>query len=967
MTRTRNVLLAVALVAATFTSTATTAARADTTVNNWGLHSPTQSPPGLAYPGLAYDSARGRTVLFGGGSGCCNEPNATWEWDGKNWTSFTTFPSPPSSLGPGMAYDSARGVTVLLANDGTTWEWNGQTWTQRVTATSPPARVWTAMSYDSVRHVMVVFGGNAGAGTLLGDTWTYDGNNWTKMTPASSPSPRDGHAMTFDSGRGVVVLFGGRAPDRTNDTWEWDGSNWTQRTASNATGTPYPRWLESMAYDAQIGETVMFGGDHLEPNLLGPINDTWLWDGTTWTRDWTSAVPVYRAGQAMAYESGSGRIALFGGTDQGNPGVFYDDTWEFGPGIVTPPGNPALTTPALSMYMGSHPIGTTVTSGNLRIFGGGTGPTLISSITATGDFGVAATDCPIAPNPLAVNAFCSVEVSYTPTACGLRTGALVFADNSAAGLESINLEGGVSQAGCDADLALIATSDLTVNATSPAGATIDYRGLQLFDLDEATPPPITCSPPLNSVFPIGTTLVTCSATDSDDVTSAVSATFHVTVNDTDLALANVPADMNVPSTSSSGAVVNYTPPTVLDEDANAPAVTCSPASGSLFPIAITTVTCSTSDSDDSPGSVTASFKVMVGDADLALSGMPPSVTVQADYPGGAVVGYVTPKALDEEGGATVTCDHSAGFLYPVGTTTTTTCQAYDPDDVPNTVTASFTVTVIDTDIGVSIPPDITVNATGPSGAVVNYATPAGADEDGNALTVSCTPASGSVFPIGTDTVTCTNAPDPDDTPASRSITFHVIVNDTDLGLAAVADITAVATSSAGATVTFTPPAVIDEDSPLPAVTCNWPTTYTFAVGTTTVICQVTDYDDPPYPSTVQAIFHVTVVPDIQLMATTTPTTATAHTTVGTTASVTNIGATSRKVTISYAVDFTDASGNTTVVATNKAVVTVAPGQTVSRPFSFAVKNGTPPGSYSVVVSSTDDTGSVSQTNPFNVS
>ena len=967
MTRSRHVLLVLALVPSMVVSTASLTAHADTTVNNWGQQSPAQSPPGLAYSGLAYDSARGRTVLFGGGSGCCNEPNATWEWDGKNWTSFATFPSPPSSLGPGMAYDSARGVTVLLANDGTTWEWNGQFWTQRVTATSPSGRIWTAMTYDSVRHVMVLFGGNGGQGSLLGDTWTYDGNNWTKMTPASSPSPRDGHAMAFDSGRGVAVLFGGRAPDRTNDTWEWDGTNWTQRTAVNATGTPYPRWLESMAYDAQLGETVMFGGDHLEPNLLGPIDDTWLWDGTSWTRDWTSAVPIYRAGQAMAYESGSGRIVLFGGTDQGQPGTFYNDTWEFGAGIATPAGSPALTRPALSMYMGSPAIGATVTSGRVRIFGGGTGPTVISSITATGDFGVAATDCPTAPNPLAVNAFCYVQISYTPTACSLRTGALVFAENTGTGSESINLEGGVSQAGCDADLALIAASDLTVNATSPAGATIDYRGLQLNDLDESTPPPITCSPALNSVFAIGTTLVTCSASDSDDVTSSVSATFHVTVNDTDLALANVPADMNVPSTSSSGAVVNYTPPTVRDEDATAPVVTCSPAPGSLFPIAITTVTCGASDPDDSPGAVTASFKVMVGDADLALTGMPPSVTVQATYPGGAVVGYLLPKAVDEEGGATVTCDHNPGFLYPVGTTTTTTCQAYDPDDVPSTVTASFTVTVIDTDIGVSGPPDITVNATGPSGAVVTYATPTGDDEDGQPVVVTCTPASGSTFPIGTDTVTCTNAPDPDDTPPSRSITFHVIVNDTDLALASVTDITAVATSAAGATVTFTPPAVIDEDASLPAVTCNWPTTYTFAVGTTTVLCQATDFDDPPYPSVVQAIFYVTVVPDMQLAATTTPTSATAHTTVTTSAAVTDIGATARKVTVTYAVNFTDASGTTTVVATDKAVVTVAAGQTASRQFAFAVKNGTPPGSYSVVVTSTDDTGSVSQTNSFTVS
>ena len=84
----------------------------------------------------------------------------------------------------------------------------------------------------------------------------------------------------------------------------------------------------------------------------------------------------------------------------------------------------------------------------------------------------------------------------------------------------------------------------------------------------------------------------------------------------------------------------------------------------------------------------------------------------------------------------------------------------------------------------------------------------------------------------------------------------------------------------------------------------------------------------------QAIFHVTVIPDLQLATTTSPTNATAHTTVTTTAAATNIGATSRKTTITYTVYFVDASGNQTVVAkdvtdgnkgTNSDPVTVSAG------------------------------------------
>jgi hypothetical protein len=962
----RRLLLNIALVAAVAlggVSSTSTPAKADTTLNNWGQQNAAQSPSGRAYAAMDYDSRRGRTVLFGGGTNS-SEANDTWEWDGSHWTTLFTNPAPSPSIGAGMAYDTTRGVSVLFDNSGNTWEWNGSFWNHRVTTDSPPARVWTSMVYDQLRGVVVLFGGGGSLGAKFGDTWTYDGNNWTKLAPATSPAPRMSTAMAFDSARGVTVLFGGfGANGRLGDTWEWDGTNWTQRNPSSA---PSPRFQLAMAYDAQLGKTVLFGGDHLAPFELGPINDTWLWDGTNWTRDWTAAVPIYRAGQAMAYDSGRSRIVLFGGTDELNPGTFYTDTWEFGSDIVTPAGNPALALPAIASSFMSLPIGTTTGPARFRIFGSGTGPTMISSISTTGDFAVAGTDCPIAPEPLAVTAFCTVQVTYTPTVCGLRTGNLVFADSSATGSESILLEGGVQQPGCDADLVLIAQNDMAVNATSPSGATIDYRGLSLSDLDEATPPPIVCSPALNSTFPIGITLVTCSATDTDDVTSTVTAAFHVTVNDTDLALANVPSDIAVPASSPSGASVNYTAPSVLDEDANAPAVTCSPASGSVFPIAITTVTCQATDPDDSPSSVTATFHVTVGDADLALTSMPPDVTVQATTASGAVAGYVMPKAVDEEPGANVTCDHNAGFLYPIGTTVVT-CQASDSDDTPSVVSATFQVTVIDTDIGVSLPPDITVNATGPSGAIVDYVTPTGSDEDGSDVPVTCSPSSGSVFPIGISSVTCTTASDSDDTPTSRSITFHVIVNDTDLALSSVADITAIATSASGATVTFTPPTVIDEDSPTAAVTCNWPSTSTFAVGTTTVICQVTDYDDPPYPSTIQAVFHVIVIPDLQLAATTSPTTATAHTTVTSTAVVTNIGATSRKVTITYTVFFTDGSGHQSVVASDKAVVTAGSGQTVSRAFSFPVKNTTPAGTYLVVVTASDETGSVSQSSTFVVS
>src|SRR5260221_255076 len=155
--------------------------------------------------------------------------------------------------------------------------------------------------------------------------------NWGQQSPAQSPPGLVYAGMAYDSLRGRTVLFGGGT-----DTWESDCSRWTvtatwQRdrascTQRTPTSLPVPRFWPSMAYDAQLGVRVMWGGDHIEPFLLGPINDTGLWDATNWPRDWTAATPIYRAGQAMAYDSARGRLVLFGGSVEGLHGITYTRT-----------------------------------------------------------------------------------------------------------------------------------------------------------------------------------------------------------------------------------------------------------------------------------------------------------------------------------------------------------------------------------------------------------------------------------------------------------------------------------------------------------------------------------------------------------------------------------------------------------------------------------------------------------------
>ncbi len=97
-------------------------------------------------------------------------------------------------------------------------------------------------------------------------------------------------------------------------------------------------------------------------------------------------------------------------------------------------------------------------------------------------------------------------------------------------------------------------------------------------------------------------------------------------SDNDLALSNLPGNLTVNATSPAGATVSYTAPTVVDEDSPLPLVNCLPASGSLFPIGVTTVSCTATAAGDANSPVAATFTVTVNGTAAQLQGLLASVT-----------------------------------------------------------------------------------------------------------------------------------------------------------------------------------------------------------------------------------------------------------------------------------------------------------------------------------------------------
>ncbi len=85
-----------------------------------------------------------------------------------------------------------------------------------------------------------------------------------------------------------------------------------------------------MAFDSARSVVVLCGG-----NIDGPIphaDDTWEWDGVTWTEVVVPSPPLLRTQAAMAYDGVREEVVLHGGTYKEDDSWFHrDDTWTYGP------------------------------------------------------------------------------------------------------------------------------------------------------------------------------------------------------------------------------------------------------------------------------------------------------------------------------------------------------------------------------------------------------------------------------------------------------------------------------------------------------------------------------------------------------------------------------------------------------------------------------------------------------------
>jgi hypothetical protein len=324
---------------------------------------PANGPIQRQYPAMAFDSMRGKLMVFGGRSAIDGSyKQDIWEWSG---TGQTLLPRTTGGLKPetryqaGMVYDSMRDRILLFGGYGTAayddlWSWAPATgeWTQiSVSGTRPSARYGHWMFYEPPpRDKIYVFGANQGGHAI----WEYDPvlNSWKDRTVTSPPTgvSRSYADVALDTTRGKIVMLGGYSASAYNtDIWEWDttAGTWAQLMPVATSPLPDGRRHHTISYDSIRRVMLLVGGYHDVTGFVGPGNDSWEWDANLLKWDETTPAgvkPAPRYYHVMAFDSRRGSTYLFGGTVPDDTAYGPSEFWEYLPNADKRPNGSGCST-----------------------------------------------------------------------------------------------------------------------------------------------------------------------------------------------------------------------------------------------------------------------------------------------------------------------------------------------------------------------------------------------------------------------------------------------------------------------------------------------------------------------------------------------------------------------------------------------------------------------------------------------
>jgi hypothetical protein len=304
---------------------------------------------------------------------------------------------------------------------------------------------------------------------------------------------------------------------------------------------------------------------------------------------------------------------------------------------------------------------------------------------------------------------------------------------------------------------------------------VTYELPQASDNVGLTPEGVVCRPRSGSNFAVGDTTVTCEA--KDPAGNAAFCDTTVTVRDSTPPLVTCPAAVSVAADGENGltAEVSFPGAVAVDDSGVSPALTYSQESGSVFDVGATVVTVTAADGAGNKN--TCNFNVVVRDVTPPTIVCPSTAAVYTTDPGEAVVTIrtfdtSTVVATDNILGSTPTivCAPESGSARVALGRHSARCVA--TDDAGNEAECRAAFDVVDKE-----PPVLDCTEVNKviffgetAGTVVLE--PAVRDNSGLAVEVTCSPASGSSFALGTSTATCT-ATDTAGNEAQCTFSVHV--------------------------------------------------------------------------------------------------------------------------------------------------------------------------------------------------
>jgi hypothetical protein len=323
---------------------------------------------------------------------------------------------------------------------------------------------------------------------------------------------------------------------------------------------------------------------------------------------------------------------------------------------------PSVSLSTTSVSFSNQAVGTTSAPSPVTVTNNGTGSLNFTSIAVTGDFSVTAsgTTC-ITSTSVAASSNCVINVTFTPTATGSRSGSLTLTDNASGSPQIVSLSGTGTAPAVGLSPTSVSFSNQLVGTTStPSAVTVTNNGAASLSFTSIA---------VTGDFAVAATGTTCSTT----TPVAASGNCVINVTFTPTATGSRSGSLTLTDNASGS------PQTVsLSGTGTAPAVSLSPTSVTFSnqPVGTTSAASAVTVTNNGTASLSFTSIAATGDFAVAASGTTCSTSTPVAASGSCVINVTfTPTATGGRSGSLTLTDNASGSPQVVSLSGTGTAPA----------------------------------------------------------------------------------------------------------------------------------------------------------------------------------------------------------------------------------------------------------------------------------------------------